>query len=134
MVNQFEYLKSFEAVLNDIEQKIWMQDGATCHTTNRVLDFLKSKFADRIISRRTAIPWPACSPDINPLDYSFWGMCEQEIIKKKPKTLKEMREVVDNFSTPLDADFVRRNVLKRAKLCIQEQGGHFEHLMNTPEE
>ena len=67
----------------------------------------------------------------------FWGMTEQEIIRLKPKTLKEMREVVDNFAASMGEDFVRRivaNVLKRAKLCVQEEGGHFEHLMNCPEE
>ena len=52
------------------------QDGATCHTTERVLAWLKTKFQTRIISRnadkrnRGGVNWPSRSPDLNPLD--FW--------------------------------------------------------------
>ena len=45
------------------------QDGATCHTTPLNLDFLRSKFAGRVISHKTDLPWPPNSPDLNPLDF-----------------------------------------------------------------
>ena len=52
------------------------QDGATAHTTDMVLDYLKDEWQTRIISRnadingRGGVNWPSRSPDLNPLD--FW--------------------------------------------------------------
>ena len=51
----------------------------TCHTTNAVLEFLPAKFRDCDISRYSDIPWPAISPDLNPLDYFLWGNVMAEV-------------------------------------------------------
>ena len=79
-LNQFSYLNMLEhdlwPVLRERRnlRRIWfMQDRATCHCTGRVLSWLGTKFNDRIISRRTPIPWPPQSPDLNPLDFWLWG-------------------------------------------------------------
>ena len=67
---------------------LWFQqDGARVHTTDEVLDFLKSKFNGRVISNRLDFSWPAKSPNLNPLDYFFWGAAEAEVNKKKLKRL-----------------------------------------------
>ena len=39
-------------------------------------DFLLKCFPDRVISRRTNIPWPAYSRNLIPLDFWFWGDME----------------------------------------------------------
>ena len=49
----------------------WQQDGASCHCSDRSLDFLRQHFGERIISRRADVIWPSSSPDHNPLDYSL---------------------------------------------------------------
>ena len=75
-VNTDRYIQ----VINEIKEnlpprkikKFWfMQDGATCHTSKRSREELKKFFGDRIISKHEEIEWPAKSPDLNPLDYSF---------------------------------------------------------------
>ena len=108
----------------------WQQDGATCHTSDKSLSGLKEIFGNRIISKRSEIEWPARSPDLNPLDYSFWGMAMKEVWDKNPKTIPELMEVVENFFSNLSEDLVRRtvaNILKRAEKCRKNKGGHFEN-------
>ena len=60
------------------------------------VDFLKSKFNGRALSNRLAFSWPAKSPDLNPLDYLFLGAAEAEVNKQKPKTICDLKKVVED--------------------------------------
>ena len=130
------YLKMLENhVMPAIQGKkgLWFQqDGARVHTTDEVLDFLKSKFNGRVISNRLDFSWPAKSPDLNPLDYFFWGAAEAEVNEKKPKTICDLKKVVENYANQITRDTLHRvadNFMRRVKICYQEDGGHFEHLL-----
>lgn len=64
-VNSGNYLQMLENSLAPalenfhLSRNTWfMQDGAPCHTSDRVIQFLQTKFPDRIISRRGTFPWP----------------------------------------------------------------------------
>ena len=109
-----------------------MQDGAPCHCTNLVLEWLNEKFADRIISRKSFIHWPACSPDLNPLDYYFWGMASYEVYQTNPETLLDVMEAVTAVCAIVGSPEVKksvRNIRKRLEKCAQQDGGHFQHLV-----
>ena len=41
------------------------------------MQFLNGKFENHVISRRSEFIWPAHSPELNPLNYRFWGQVEQ---------------------------------------------------------
>ena len=41
-------------------------------------------------------------------DYFLWGICEAEILRVKPKTLDDLKEVVSDFMESLDEEEVRR--------------------------
>jgi hypothetical protein len=87
-VHWFEEKKGVngEAYLQLLKETVWpairtratrnmlyfLQDGASPHTTNQVMQFLEEKFQSRVISRKAEFEWPARSPDLNPLDYWFW--------------------------------------------------------------
>ena len=110
----------------------FMQDGASPHTTGQVMEFLNQKFQGRVISRKADFEWPAKSPDLNPLDYWFWGHCEAEVMRTQPLTLDDLKEEVESFARTVLADTVERsimNVNKRIKMYKSEKGGHFEHKM-----
>ena len=110
----------------------WQQDGASCHCSNESMDELKKIFGTRLISLRSEIEWPAHSPDLNPLDYTFWGQAMAEVFKAKPETISDLKIVVENYFNSLTPEFVKKcvaNIRKRAELCIMAEGGHFEHLM-----
>jgi len=98
------------------------------------MEYLRSKFGSRIISRFSEHQWPACSPDLNPLDFSFWGLTEKRIEEKKPKSIAELQAVVNELVDELNMNpalirKITQNIRKRARFCIQEAGGLFEHLL-----
>ena len=115
------------------KENYWFQqDGARVHTSYENLSFLKEKFHGRVISDKLDFYWPPKSPDLNPLDYYFWGVAQQEVHAKKPKTLQELKAIVENFATRITKDTLLKvadNFMKRVKLCLDENGGHFEHLL-----
>nr|CAI5865013.1 unnamed protein product [Callosobruchus analis] len=52
----------------------WMQqDGAPSHNSRPVREYLSIKFPEKVISTYSETPWPARSPDITPLDFSYEG-------------------------------------------------------------
>ena len=82
------------------------------------------RFGDRIISRRSAIEWPPHSPDLNPLDYSFWGQVQAELDlaefdREDPMSKSDMMALVNDFIANFDEAKVRKitqNIRKRARL------------------
>jgi hypothetical protein len=54
----------------------FQQDSATVHTTHMPMQALSSVFGHRIISNDI---WPACSPNLNPHDFFFWGCLKDKI-------------------------------------------------------
>lgn len=110
----------------------WMQDGAPPHCTREVKQFLIEKFHGRVISRGTEIIWPAHSPDLNPLDFHFWAAAQKMVYEEKPQSIQDLVNCVKHFSANYDTttiEKVTKNVLKRARLCLEAGGGHFQHLL-----
>ena len=57
-------------------------------------------------------------------------MAQQEVYRKKPETIPELMSVVEDFAKSLSK--VRRmvqNIRKRAQICVDQNGGHFEHML-----
>ena len=110
----------------------FQQDGASCHVTTECLDFLHEKFGDRIISRRTTHHWPPYSPELSPLDFSFWSQAMAHIIRCEPCSLSELKTIVEDFADNMSEEDIRkmvRHTKKRAELCRDHFGGHFEHML-----
>lgn len=59
---------------DELTNGYFQQDGATAHTANATLDYLKQYFDNRIISRNR---WPARSPDLRPLDFHLFGFLKK---------------------------------------------------------
>ena len=110
-IHWFEGSVNGESYIKMLEDKVWpsvkhsasrkgywfMQDCATAHTTNAVLSYLKDKLQGRVVSHKTDFPWPPKSPDLNPLDFYFWGVAEKEVCDKRPKSLNQLQLIVENF-------------------------------------
>jgi hypothetical protein len=110
----------------------YQQDGASCHVTAPCLEFLRSKFGNRVISRNTQHHWPPYSPDLSPLDFSFWSQATMHVNKNHPQTIPELQQCVEDFASNIGEQQLRkmaRHTRKRAAACIQADGGHFEHLL-----
>ena len=103
----------WEAVVNSKASRkgyFFMRDGTPPHCTNAALQFLKEKFRGRVISRSSEIIWPVHSPDLNPLDFWFWGYVESQLISKNPRTINEMKGAVEGSVSNIPPDMVRRAV------------------------
>ena len=134
-VNQHVYLKILKE--NLIEKlpnatDYWfMQDGATAHTSNLCLDFLKSHFGEnKIISRRCSVPWPPRSPDLNPCDFFLWGYLKHRVFMTNPKTIQELKSSIENEMAQISSELLNRSVLSlydRLLLVLSENGGHIEN-------
>lgn len=119
-------LSNFVDQLTDYEKShsTFQQDGATAHTYNRSLQWLRNIFGDRIISKNL---WPPRSPD-----YYFWGAAKAVVYKNKPQTLQELRNEIVNFVNSITPDELLRvfdNKIKRVNECIRSKGGHFQHYL-----
>ena len=104
-----------------IDRQWFMQDGATPHTANATLELLRQKFGDRVISRRTDIPWAAHSPDLNPLDFFLWGYPKDNVYADNPQTLQDLKTAITRFIRAIPADMCKRvigNFAVRLNECL----------------
>ena len=114
-------------------RQLWFQhDGAPPHVTTSVMDFLRSKFGNRIISRKSDNIWPPYSPDLTCLDFSLWSNISSKVYKTQPATIEQLKKTVEEVVGNLTAESLRkavRHTRRRAELCVAQKGGHFEHLL-----
>lgn len=112
-------------------RKQWwfQQDWAPAHGSKATLTFCKKLFNGRYIDKTM---WPANSPDLNPLDYSVWGLLEQRLGKRSYKCVDQLKTALKRAWESITDDELKRIVedfSKRLRACIQAKGGNFEHLL-----
>jgi hypothetical protein len=85
------------------------------------------------IGRGGPIPWPARSPDLTPPDFFLWGAIKERVFRERPTTRDNMRKrlitAFREFNDLNVAATVQANFKRRLRLCIEQEGHHFEHLM-----
>lgn len=119
------------AVVNNL---YYQQDGCPAHYQRAVRDILDSMFPERWIGRGGPVPWPPRSPDLTPLDFFLWSELKRLVYRNEYNTRDELiSAIVDAFNTVRsDRDTLLKlkdNQLKRARLCIERSGLHFEQLL-----
>ena len=114
---------------------LWfMQDGAKPHTTNDCLEFLQEKLQNRVVSNRLEFFWPAKSPDLNPLDFFFWGVAEKSVYDAKPRSLEQLKKVVELCAKNVTRETLikaAQNFRKRATLCLANEGATSNTFLNS---
>lgn len=123
-----------EDVLPELESRIspermsscwFQQDRAAIHTSEAVRDYLRGRFANRIISLKIPpIEWPPCSPDLNPLAYWFWARMKAVAKRHEPENLEEMKIILCYVCTQLTVAEVARSIneFPIRLLALQEDG------------
>ena len=111
---------------------MWFQhDGAPAHHYQRVSRFLRRRFEDRLIIRNDPVLWPPRSPDLNPLDFYFWGYAKDFVYQIAPTTRADMMDRIRRACCTVTQETlveITQNFRQRLTLCLNNQGGHFEHL------
>ena len=139
-INSERYIGVIDEFHADLENKLtpgqlqrswFMQDGARPHTSHASVAHLKEKFGTRLISLNTDHEWSPHSPDLNPLDFWFWGDAKNVVYANKPVTLAQLKENVEAFTAAVTAgtcDNVGKNFCLRLKAVLNKNGGHIEHI------
>ena len=116
----------------DFRRINFMQDGATVHCTDMVLQWLDHQFPGRVISRRSAIWWPPQSPDLNPVDFWLWGHLSDIVWQSQPSDITTLMGVVETAAVQIPGETFENALLnfrKRIISCYEQNGGHFEQGM-----
>jgi hypothetical protein len=118
----------------------FQQDGARPHATPEVLEFLHSKFQQRIVSNRfpqqfqCGFSWPPCSPDLNPCDYFLWGYLKDKVfssaLRTPPELNKRIKESCAHVRSGMLTSAVQNFVLRR-QAVRESQGAHIEHVIHN---
>jgi hypothetical protein len=112
----------------------YMHDGAPAHFSLRARRYLDERFPGRWIGRAGPIPWPARSPDLNPLDFHLWGHLKALVYSRPVPDVDVLRQRIEDGFVQIRAmpgvfGRVRQSMERRLNACIEAEGGHFEHLL-----
>ncbi|KAJ8933301.1 hypothetical protein NQ318_012258 [Aromia moschata] len=97
-----------------------------------VQELLPHDLAARIAA---PISWPPRSPDLNTCDFFIWGDLKQKIysvsIENEEQLWNRTQNAVQELQNEETLRRVHFNFLCRIDFCINENGGHFEHLIKS---
>jgi len=108
--------------------------GAPIHYTRMVIQHLNNTYPNQWIGRGILIHWPACFPDLTPLDFCLWGRLKGEVYRTKVDRRADLVARINNACVRIKA---RRHELRRETRstlqcfhkCIEVGGGIFEYLL-----
>lgn len=127
-----------EDVPLDVRQRMWLlHDGCPAHFSRPVREHLNQIFQNRWIGRGGPVSWPARSPDLTPLDFFVWGYMKNLIYVENPQEIQSEQDLRNRIEEAAARIRAQQNLLhrlhvswvRRAELCVETGGGHFEHLL-----
>ncbi|XP_012151359.2 uncharacterized protein LOC105663914 [Megachile rotundata] len=104
-------------------------DGAPAYYAVNVRSYLDEAFQDRWIDR---LRDPPRSPNLNPLDFFFWGFLKNEVYCDDVTTPEEVVACIHGAVAKITPDLLRRvqdNIVKRLRTCVSTRGGHIDPLL-----
>lgn len=134
---QEELPELLEDVPLETRGSIWfMQDGAPPHTTLAVQNYLNEEFQGRVIStgRLIRINYPPRSPDLNPLDFYYWGTLKGKVYNT-PRPFRNLHRLGENVFAAAEEiaidvqnnlETMRANFIQRLERCLENNGGYVE--------
>ena len=134
-----KFMPALQRLGYNIHEQWFMQDGATPHTANIVLDYLSENFGERVLSRkypektRCGITWPAHSPDFNPLDYFLWGHLKSKVYRPKPVDAAMLKSNIRRECRKVSretCEAVLENFTLRVNEGKRQKGHHLENVIN----
>ena len=104
---------------------VWQQDSVPCHVSKRSLTWLEEHCYDFV----TKDKWPPSSLDLNPMDYFFWGILENQT-NRCPHTAKaSLIASIKEQCVSIDREMVKkacRSFGTRIECVIEAEGNYFK--------
>lgn len=121
-----------ENVNLELRQNMFLQlDGCPAHFAINVREHLNAVYPNRWIGRGSLFFWPARSPDLTVLDFYFWGRIKDLVFQTRPTTRENLIFRIQNaiHGLPIaEIETAIYSTLRRVQQCVEQDGGHFEHL------
>ena len=110
----------------------FFQQDSTYRSNNN--GYITRVFYQRVISRNTEHIWPPRSCDLTPADFFLWPHLKNTIYCTPVNDLEDLRNRITEKINEINNNEVMLNnvidaVRRRALLCLQENGEHFQHLL-----
>jgi len=95
----------------DAQKAVFQQDNASCHTAKLTKTFFVSKYL-------TVLPWPANSPDLNPIE-NIWAILKQNVERRTVRNKEELVKVVEDDWSKIDQELIRKTIESMPKRISQ---------------
>ena len=107
---------------------VFQQDGAPPHIKHNVMEYLERVFtSNRVISRYFDFTWPPRSPDLNPLDFWFWGYVKSRVYSDEAfRTIPQLKEKITRVIDEINMEMLKNvieSIPKRLQAVIASEGG-----------
>ena len=103
------------------------------HCSSASLDWLRTHFGDRVISRKLTIEWSPNSPDLSPLDFFLCGYVKSKAYVGRPQSIGDLKTAITQVIAEISVEQCRRMVdhfRRRIRVCLNRRGQHFEHTLH----
>jgi transposase len=119
-----DYVSTLESHLIpfiDVENEIFQQDNAPIHTSGVTMEWFRSKNIN-------VMPWPALSPDLNPIE-NVWGMMTQQVYRNgtQYQSIHSLKQAILKAWDSIDPNILKKLSHGMKKRCIKviENGGAY---------
>ena len=129
-MDQDKYLNTLENSLIPSKELIicksddwkFQQDNAPCHKAKRVTEWLAQNEID-------VLPWPARSPDLNPIEH-LWAYMDRKLLETPVSTMAELELALQRHWREIPRDLCANlveSMPRRVEACIKARGGYFKY-------
>lgn len=97
----------------------FQQDNAPCHKAKKVMRFLHDLDVQ-------VMPWPARSPDLNPIE-NLWSWIDRQLLNYSIETTEQLKDVLPQIWLQVPVEMCRklvRSMTERCNACIKAKGGY----------
>lgn len=113
---------SIDLLVKPNDDWLYQQDNAPCHTAKSITKWLRENEIKKL-------PWPANSPDLNPIEH-LWTTIDRKLAQNPPNTMAELEEaLVNQWNTITQTEVLNliESMPKRVELCYKANGGYFKY-------
>jgi hypothetical protein len=113
---------------------MWFMHESPPHFSRIAPQYRNDHLTGKWIGRNGPVEWSPRSPDLNPIDFYFWGQVKSEVYSTLVTNVDELWErIIATFDAitkrPGQMERVREYMMRLLNGCVAANGQHCAHLM-----